>query len=316
MAREATHPLFRLFRSEQFDNQAKRVLGHSIYHGALPGEVFSVLPRIKNGDFESWYRHWSVVAEQTVALAQRSGDAVSRGRALLRAANYFRSAMFFLPPTDSRTGEIYARSMLAFQSALSELRIPHQIHFVDYGKGRMRAYYFAGKSDGPMFLVHGGFDSTNEEGYLLIAAPLIERGYPVLVFEGPGQSSMARDYNIPFTVDWHRPIGAILDFVQRDLPDIAASRKVLVGISLGGLDDAAHDLDGAVRLRGDRYVRGRTGGVGCENGKKGEKRDANEWETIFSEESELRKRRGSSLGWQPHQHAREATAENGECHNS
>ena len=69
----------------------------------------------------------------------------------------------------------------------------------------MQAYYFPGKSNGPMFLVHGGFDSTNEEGYFLIAAPLIERGYPVLAFEGPGQSSMARDYNIPFTVDWHRP---------------------------------------------------------------------------------------------------------------
>jgi pimeloyl-ACP methyl ester carboxylesterase len=99
----------------------------------------------------------------------------------------------------------------------------------------MRAYYFPGTSNGPMFLVHGGFDSTNEEGYFLIAAPLIERGYPVLVFEGPGQSSMARDYNIPFTVDWHRPVGAILDFVQGQLPEVAESPKILIGISLGGL---------------------------------------------------------------------------------
>ncbi len=235
MPGEATHPLFRLFRSEQFDNQAKRVLGHSVYHGALPGEVFAVLPRIKNGDFESWYRHWNAVAEQTVALAERSADPVSRGRALLRASDYFRAAMFFLPPRDRRTGEIYASSMRAFQAALSELRVPHQIHFVDYEKGRMRAYYFPGESAKPMLLVHGGFDSTNEEAYFLIAAPLMERGYPVLVFEGPGQSSMARDYNIPFTVDWHRPIGAILDFVQRTLPEATASRKVLIGISLGGL---------------------------------------------------------------------------------
>lgn len=86
-----------------------------------------------------------------------------------------------------------------------------------------------------MFVVHGGFDSTNEESYFLIAAALIERGYPVLMFEGPGQSSMARDYNIHFTVDWHRPVGAILDFVERRLPELSGNRKVLVGISFGGL---------------------------------------------------------------------------------
>jgi pimeloyl-ACP methyl ester carboxylesterase len=46
---------------------------------------------------------------------------------------------------------------------------------------------------------------------------------------------MARDYDIHFTPDWHRPIGVILDAVERGLPEVATSRKVLVGISLGGL---------------------------------------------------------------------------------
>lgn len=63
----------------------------------------------------------------------------------------------------------------------------------------MRTYHFPGQPQRPVFLVHGGFDSTNEESYFLIAAPLIDRGYPVVMFEDPGQLSMARDCDIHFT---------------------------------------------------------------------------------------------------------------------
>jgi pimeloyl-ACP methyl ester carboxylesterase len=227
--------LYRLFRSEQFDFQAKRALGHSVYHGALPGEVFALLPTIKDTDFESWYQRWHWLGQQTLTLAESATDPKSRGRDLLRASNYFRTAMFFLAPSDGRNDDTYNRSLQAFQAALDELGVPHRVLFVGYGAGRMRTYYFPGERDNPLFLVHGGFDSTNEEGYFLIGAPLIERGYPIVMFEGPGQSSMARDYDIHFTPEWHRPIGAVLDFVERELPELAASRKILLGISLGGL---------------------------------------------------------------------------------
>lgn len=224
-----------LFRAEQFDAQAKRTLGHAMYHGALPGEVFSILPSIRSGDFDSWYEHWYELAQAAAATADAARDPTSRGRALLRASNYYRAAMFFRSPTDESNAAIYDKSRSAFVDGLSELQIPHRILSVPYEHGQMRTYYFPGTPGRPLMLVHGGFDSTNEESYFLIGASLIERGYPLVMFEGPGQSSMARDYDIHFTPDWHRPVGTVLDFIEQELPDLSGSPKVLIGISLGGL---------------------------------------------------------------------------------
>ena len=106
-----------------------------------------------------------------------------------------------------------------------------------------------GASD-DVLVVHGGFDSTPEELYFTIGAGALERGFHVLIWEGPGQGNLLREYGRPFVADWERPAGVALD----SLVEHCRPRAVIgVGISLGGhllARSAAHmpRYDGIVLL--------------------------------------------------------------------
>jgi len=84
-----------------------------------------------------------------------------------------------------------------------------------------------------------------------MGAPLMERGYPVILFERPGQSNMIRAYGIKFTPAWHKVVSATIDAAIHRDASLAARKKILVGISFGGLLSAraaAHEkrLNGLV----------------------------------------------------------------------
>jgi pimeloyl-ACP methyl ester carboxylesterase len=225
-----------LFADKQFHYQAFRTLGHAPYGGALPSEVMSLISRITND--ENWQREWLAMAEKCEGMAERAADPISKGNALLRASNYYRAAEFFVPPYGEDLKiktELYQKSVKAFREALPNLGIPHRIYKVPWKKGSMLVYYFPGSRRKPVMLIQGGFDSTNEESYFFAGAALIARGYPVVMFEGPGQSGMIREFGLRFTPQWHEPVGRIIDYMESAEPEIAARKKILVGISLGGL---------------------------------------------------------------------------------
>jgi pimeloyl-ACP methyl ester carboxylesterase len=231
-----SHGLRYLFPDKQFHYQAFRTLGHAPYGGALPGEVMSLIPRINND--ESWKREWSAMAERCEAMAEKADDHISKGNALLRASNYYRAAEFFIQPTGEELKskrDIYRKSVKTFQEALKYLGISHRIYRVPWENGTMLVYYFPGNSNKPVMFINGGYDSTNEESYFFAGAAFIARGYPVVMFEGPGQSSMIMDYNIRFIPQWHKPVGKIIDFIVAKEPGLAGSKKILVGISMGGI---------------------------------------------------------------------------------
>lgn len=233
---KASQGVQHLFPDKQFHYQAFRTLGHAPYGGALPGEVMSLIPHIT--DDESWHKEWKTMAEKCVALADNAPDSLSRGKDLLRASNYYRAAEFFLAPSDRDfpvKRELHRKSVKAFQEALFSLGVRHRIYRVPWETGCMLVYYFPGGQGKPVMLIQGGFDSTNEESYFFAGAALIARGYPVILFEGPGQSSMIREFGVRFTPEWHKPVGKVLDYMMSEEPDLAARKKVLVGISLGGL---------------------------------------------------------------------------------
>jgi pimeloyl-ACP methyl ester carboxylesterase len=83
-----------------------------------------------------------------------------------------------------------------------------------------------------LIVICGGFDSTLEELYFVVVAAGLERGYSVLAYEGPGQGSIIREQGVPFTHEWERPTGAVLDEYLRTHP--RHPKTILIGMSLGG----------------------------------------------------------------------------------
>lgn len=215
-----------------FNYQALRTMGHT--RGAEPGECLAAMQAIRDGDTESWYAAWFRMGKCCEEWAERSTDARSCGHAYLRASNYYRCSEFFLNPGDERKIPAYNISAGMFQRGLIALGIRHEIWDVPYEDATMRAYFFPGDSGKPLIMVCGGYDSTNEESFFWIGSAAIERRYPCIMFEGPGQSNMIRKYGIIFTPAWEKPVRCIIDYAEGRKSELFMSRKILFGISLGG----------------------------------------------------------------------------------
>jgi alpha-beta hydrolase superfamily lysophospholipase len=210
-----------------------RVLWAIPFNGADLREALTVVPSIRERDFDSWYAAWSSLA---IAVAQRGSalvDPVSHGKAALRSSSYMRTAEFFLEGHDPRRSESAAFTRERFYDGLDALNVDFTCSRVSYDGVGMETLFLrspVAECD-DVLVVHGGFDSTPEELYFMIGAGALERGFHVLIWEGPGQGNLLREFGRPFVADWERPAGAALD----SLGEHCRPRAVIgVGISLGG----------------------------------------------------------------------------------
>jgi hypothetical protein len=64
----------------------------------------------------TWYGAWERTGDRVSELAHRTKDPISRGRAHLRAHNYFRTAEFLLAPHDPRRASSWKKNIEAFYS--------------------------------------------------------------------------------------------------------------------------------------------------------------------------------------------------------
>src|SRR5215471_6008605 len=225
----------RYFANQMYHHLALRAFGEVPYGGADTGEVLATLRHIRAGDAESWFTAWKNTADRVSVAAWASHDPISRGRALLRAHDYYRSAEFLLDPTDPRRPETWAKNTRAFYEGLDALQVRYERITVPYGSHYLNAIYFPGGPGAearPLIVGCGGFDSTMEELYFTIAAGALERGYSVLVFEGPGQGSVLREQGLTFIPNWELPTGSVLDAFLATHPK--PDHIVSVGMSFGG----------------------------------------------------------------------------------
>jgi hypothetical protein len=92
------------FDDESFSYELLRAVGYSSYGGADIGECLETASRITESDFAGWYRAWKHTADRVSAIGERAleqGHRVSARDAFLRAANYYRTAEFYLHGLDN-----------------------------------------------------------------------------------------------------------------------------------------------------------------------------------------------------------------------
>ncbi|WP_433432876.1 alpha/beta fold hydrolase [Nonomuraea sp. CA-141351] len=222
-----------LSRTSTFHFEAVRALWSSPFNGADYGEVVSAVSRVRPGDFESWHRQWTRLAMTAYARGEQLSDRVSRGKALLRASNYMRTAEFYLEPGDPRRMNCASRSRTWFDAGLAALGVDATRSRTPYEGAEMETIFLRSPHPGArdVLVVHGGFDSTPEELYFVIGAGALERGFHVLLYEGPGQGNLLREFGMPFTPQWERPAATAIDSLGRHCGPGAI---IGVGVSFGG----------------------------------------------------------------------------------
>ena len=237
-----------LFSSDDhsFHFEALRVLQYAPYKAADVNEVLTAVSQIKNDDTESWYRSWYQMAQ----LIERKGDGyenkLDKGYAYLRAQNYYRTSEFFLKGNDPRRDDTWMKQKSTFQQALDNLQVKHHVLKVPYGEHYLKAVYYPSDDPQadkrPLIMACNGYDGTIEELYAWLAQSANERGYHVLLYEGPGQGSVIREQQLTFTPEWHKPTSAVLDHFYANFT--APQNAVLIATSFAaiiGMDAAAKD---------------------------------------------------------------------------
>jgi len=154
----------------------------------------------------------------------RLGEAAFVQGRILHAALHFRSAEFFMLASDPRKEPLRKRLIALFREAAGAS--PSARRDVSLDGLWLPAWAYSAREAHGTLVLFGGFDSYVEEFFPILAS-LLDKGWNVVAFEGPGQGAVLEEQGAPLIRDWHRPVAAVLDAFN--LQDVT-----LVGISLGG----------------------------------------------------------------------------------
>ncbi|MCS5727456.1 alpha/beta fold hydrolase [Herbiconiux sp. CPCC 203407] len=202
------------------------------------------------------YQPYNVTFEALAARTKAEADAeLAAGRLTtardryLRAAAYYNSVMYFITGGDTpgREGEVYGLMQACWASAAALLepvferveipaivRFPNKDGVVSTRSVTLPAYWSRAAGEGrPTVIVNNGSDAQLIDTYSFGGAAGVDRGYNVLMFEGPGQGSLLFEQDIPFTPYWQDVVTPLVDFIVAQ-PGVDASKIALTGWSFGG----------------------------------------------------------------------------------
>jgi hypothetical protein len=228
------------FKDPSYDGQLVRTLAAAADHGADLGEALATARRIHPLDGGAWHKAWShsaAVAAGAGESALRAGARVTARHAFLRASEYFRQAYYFIRSDldDRRLQESYRRHVDTFLAAIELMDQLVEPVRIPYEATTLKGYFCAPDDTGgarPTLVFPCGYDSSAEAGWVNVP-PALERGYNVLVFEGPGQGEALFTQRLFFRPDFERVLAPVLDWLlARD--DVDDARLALVGRSFAG----------------------------------------------------------------------------------
>jgi Prolyl oligopeptidase family len=230
------------FTDPSFDFETRSLFGDIHYGAGDVGEMLTAVAKIGDGDAASWVAEWQILAERVQEIGDSSlakGHRVSARSAYLRAAVYFAAANVFVdgtPNAEAQLTSLFAAHRKCFDLHVGLLEPPAVTLAIPYGDGTMPGYLFTPSDDGaprPTIILNNGSDAAVTFLWPGLGRPGLDRGYNVVVFDGPGQQSMLFERNIPFRPDWEKVITPLVDLLS-ERADVDAEKIVLYGTSQGG----------------------------------------------------------------------------------
>ncbi len=201
----------------------------------------ATVQRIPSGDDEAWYNEWNATAERSslkLDAQHAAGHLVSARDGYLRASHYFRNSEFFIHANheDPRIYSAYKKSIAAYHLGCPLLDTPILPIEIPYEKTTLPGYFHRVDASGvkrPLLILHTGFDGSAEEMHSENARAGVERGWNVLVFDGPGQYGPIHRERLPFRHDWENVIKPVVDYALA-LPEVDPEKVAYMGVSMGG----------------------------------------------------------------------------------
>jgi Esterase FrsA-like len=214
----------------------------AVYAGACDlGEAFATADRLGEAPgYDEWHKQWTMTADRakdTAATSPARGHRVSARSALLRAAEYYRQAYFFLRRdiADVRLLAAHAAAGDCFRAAVPLLDFPVEPVLIPCESTALPGYLArpcTSESARGVMVFPCGYDLAAESGWLYLP-DAVARGYAALVFEGPGQGSVLYEQRLPLRHDFEAVLRPVLDWLTAR-PDVDPRRILLAGRSFAG----------------------------------------------------------------------------------
>jgi len=230
------------FYEGDWDFSVRLLLGKSTRGGTDIGEVLATIAKVKPKDDEGWFAAWVALGERIAGIAESSaarGHRVSAARAYLRAANYYATAVNAISALDEGTDRLlptFRAHRAAWEGFLANTHWPVERIDIPYEGSSMPGWFFRpDTADGPRktLVMTLGSDEAITGIWGQGVEGGLERGYNVVLYEGPGQQSMLFERGIPFRPDWETVLTPVVDYLlSRD--DVDPAKIGVYGISQAG----------------------------------------------------------------------------------
>lgn len=237
---------FELFAQSDLNFQTLFALG-AVGQTGVAGEVVAAVAQANaaaggasyQSVYDAFLSQGNRLQDQALS-AEKAGRTVTARDRYLRSAKYYAGALYWVLGTSTPDAEadVYTAMTASFERGLGlieptveRLEIP-----LAHSPRPMPAWFLRPSDDGkarPTIIMNNGSDGQHVDMLSQGGDAALERGYNVLIFEGPGQGSMLFLHNIPFRHEWEQVITPIVDVLEAR-SDVRSDQIALRGISFGG----------------------------------------------------------------------------------
>jgi len=203
-------------------------------------DIRGVARRVKMFNLESWHAEWMAVAQKNEELAsgfEKDNRKVTAHEFYLRAADFYRRAVVYMPEDDPRMMPTYKKLEQTFNKAWSLVTPPFERVQIPYEGHILPALFFPGRGKPgtrlPVVYNYGGADGILLRGEDGGAGQYVRRSMSFIDVDGPGHGGMLREKKLYAPPDSERVAKAVIDYlVTRS--DVDPNRIGLHGSSMGG----------------------------------------------------------------------------------
>jgi dienelactone hydrolase len=203
-------------------------------------DIRGVAGRVKFFNLQSWHTEWIQVAEKNEQLAVAFEHEERKATAhefYLRAADFYRRALVYLPESDPRMLPSYRKLKETFDKAWSLVSPPFETVQISYEGHSLDALFYPARgpsrSRRPVVYNYAGADGILLRGEDGGAGQYVRRGMSFLDVDGPGHGGTLREKNLYAPPDSERVAKAVIDYLV-SRPDVDPTRIGLHGSSMGG----------------------------------------------------------------------------------
>jgi dienelactone hydrolase len=203
-------------------------------------DIRGVARRVKFFNLESWHKEWSEAAKRNEELAagfEQENRKATAHEFYLRAADFYRRAVVYMPDTDPRMLPTFKKLEENFAKAWSMAPAPFERVEIPYEGHMLPAHFWPGRGKPgarlPVVYNYGGADGILLRGEDGGAGQYVRRGMSFIDVDGPGHGGTLRYKKLCAPPDSERVAKAVIDYLVTRL-DVDRERIGLHGSSMGG----------------------------------------------------------------------------------